>query len=223
MDKVWRGHNCRELTGVELYSLLSDLRTSANKLSSETSSVNAIIDGVEAQLIGMNLGLEYWLKSPGLDSQSLDIWTTMHTQLGFAKFKLSSTNTLASGRTLSPIRRRSYRILCARFSIKALELIPKLIEELKESAEKATSTIVNAKKLLGLQQLRSNFAPPRSVLHEAPGGFHRAPFFVELDLICMSTWIPADKGERGGVARVHALAWKQFFSSDTNPEPITSK
>jgi hypothetical protein len=150
------------MTDVELSSLLSDLRISANKLNSATSGVNAIIDGVEAQLTGMNLGLEYWLKSPGLDSQSLDMGTIVHTQLGFAK--IGNEWCLGVRRVQVELDERSgewthtepdpsakLQDSSREIRIKALELIPKLIEELKESAEKATSTIVNAKKLVGWQ------------------------------------------------------------------------
>ena len=120
---------------------MSDLRTSANKLNSETSSVNAIIDGVEAQLIGMNLGLEYWLKSPGLDSQSLDIRTTVHTQLGFAKIggewclgvrkvQAEFDEHSREWTHTEPDPSAKLQDSSREIRIKALELIPKLIEEL---------------------------------------------------------------------------------------------
>src|SRR2546427_3653283 len=73
------------MTDVELSSLLSDLRNSANSLNSETSGVNTVIDSVESQIVSMNLGLECWLRgSSVLDSKNPSKDSNVETQLGFA-------------------------------------------------------------------------------------------------------------------------------------------
>jgi len=153
------------MTDVELSSLLSDLHVTANKLNSETTGVNTVIDSVEARLVQMNLGLECWLAGANDHDQPLDLKhpskdTRLEVQLGFAKvggdwflvirevrydYQKQSDEWIEVGETSVTRLQSASRDI----RIKALKLLPELISSLKEKAEADTAVILDAKKMLG--------------------------------------------------------------------------
>ena len=149
------------MTDVELSSLLIDLQNTANRLNSETTGVNSLIQQVETRLQVMNLGLECWLERDILASEIERPNVSLDVELGFAK---------VAGEWCLAVRVVRYQYDKGRdrwdvadyvgaptklqdasrdIRIAALKRIPRLLESLKKRAEEDTQTIQEAKKLLG--------------------------------------------------------------------------
>ena len=156
------------MTDVELASLLSELRQTANALNSEMGAVNSIISQVEAQLVGMNLGLECWLDhdldliqvghamEPSSDEPDAPFEVIrIETQLGFSKV---GGNWCLSVRKASYTENRQFESAqdgvklqdtSRETRIRGLQLLPTLLSKLKAKAEQDRRTIQDAQKLIG--------------------------------------------------------------------------
>jgi hypothetical protein len=91
------------MTDVELSSLLSDFRTASNQFNSETAGVNAIIESVQTQLVGMNLGLECWVSASTDDVRGIELGFAKITTEWCLAFRSNSGNVQGNWLTLRAI------------------------------------------------------------------------------------------------------------------------
>ena len=76
------------MAGNDVSSALRRFTDAANRLNTESDSVNETLAGIEAQLVDANVGLEVWLRQPLTSTDPTGdaydrSWTA--TRLGFAK------------------------------------------------------------------------------------------------------------------------------------------
>jgi len=160
------------MTDVE--SVLSKFKQKAVALNAASDSINDTIAAIERQLVEANAGLEVWLTDAGaLDETEEEQFTETEsvqwtkTFLGFAKLgpgvegwhlavrphtfvgEISYDGSTPSepedtgGGHATPLSQASRQI-----RIKALELLPTLIERLGKAADEALKTIEDAKRLI---------------------------------------------------------------------------
>ncbi|SRR6266851_4467662 len=156
------------MTDVEATKLLKDLAAVATQLNEESDDLNEVLDAWDEKLRSLNIGLERWVAISSEDqsvtvedgSDTKDVPGSVEQQLGWAKYDIGGGWRLVtreatyrgdadSGwqkieQSLSqPIGEASREV-----RIEALEVLPRLLQELKESAEKAVAKIARAKKLV---------------------------------------------------------------------------
>jgi hypothetical protein len=154
----------------DVSSMLRKFSSAATRLNAESDSVNITIAGIETQLVDANVGLEVWLRQVVTSTDAKGnahgkSWTA--TRLGFAK--IGNEWCLAvkpvrfdagffEGDTSCPYQEEyadgePMRLLKAsrQIRIRALELLPELVEQLTLEASRCAEMISNATKHLHRQ------------------------------------------------------------------------
>lgn len=151
----------------EFSALLSQFTETAGRLNSASDSLNSILSTIEKRLVEANVGVETWLSSDLVQSDSEGssggetTWTSQ--VLGFAKIEgewglavkpVKHVSGFFQGDDNCPYGMRykdgePVRLLKAsrEIRIKALEAAPQLIKQLTEEADRYIQTIEQAKSL----------------------------------------------------------------------------
>jgi hypothetical protein len=135
---------------------LTVLKETAARLNRESDSLNAIIGGIEEELLAANVGFEVSVNLPWLEDKH-------HVQLGWKKLcdqwrlvvRVPSTKPLKDGdehlnsadRDATLVYREEPLLLASRHArILALQVLPKLVSQLAAAVEEAIETIEQAKR-----------------------------------------------------------------------------
>jgi hypothetical protein len=150
------------MTEVQLSRLLSDLSETAAVLNRESDTINSIIERFENALRKLNIGLEVWLSSKTLESNSRVVSgpdeqriELVEAQLGFAKLRGEWCLGIrqVEYQVVEAMEVQSYQLLrdaSREMRIASLRLFPDLLKAIKEQAEEALKTINDAKKFVDL-------------------------------------------------------------------------
>jgi hypothetical protein len=154
------------MTEVQLSRLLSDLSETAAVLNRESDTINSIIERFENALRKLNIGLEVWLSSKTLESNSRVVSgpdeqriELVEAQLGFAKLRgewclgIRQVEYQLDDQVVEAMEVQSYQLLrdaSREMRIASLRLFPDLLKAIKEQAEEALKTINDAKKFVDL-------------------------------------------------------------------------
>lgn len=161
------------MTEVESAMLLSDLSAVAAKLNTESDSINEILDAWEAKLSALNIGIEAWVtvsseeRSVEVEDEdednrgdNKDVPGSVDHQLGWVDGQLMTRWITYRGdlkddygrqewQEISRDRVRAIRSASREIRIEALEVLPRLLGQLKEEVEAAIAKIERAKKISG--------------------------------------------------------------------------
>jgi hypothetical protein len=176
-------------TDVDLSRVLSELKTSADRLNVSTDVINAALQSAESQIRDMNIGLECWPVDCEIDRQ----WSTINchsfeaTYLGFARISKSWSFAVRtrSGFDNGEDFPRDYRIAWAAegepspllkasrlVRVAALEKLPLLIGALKALADEATVPVQQAAEKIEGSRSREQ---TETVEHRASKRVRRVP------------------------------------------------
>ena len=155
----------------EFSELLNQLAASAEELKQEAESIDTVIDGVEARLRSLNLGIELWIEDQPLQANELSVSASnvaplVEVQLGFgqlaalgredwclqlreAEYTPQPNAADGAGVGLSRILRQEKLSKCPREDrVAALGILPRLIQQLTSETEERSRLIRETKELL---------------------------------------------------------------------------
>ncbi len=149
---------------------LSELSGLSSKLNTQSEKLNSIISSVNQRLKALNLGVEVWLKDEPIeksgmkhrpDSQDCAVMYQEQKVFGYCRIdgewelavKTFWSDAVEEGDECEPTEMLDSEISLLKTSranrIKALELLPDLLDEIKAGAQKMLDAISSAEEIAG--------------------------------------------------------------------------